>query len=241
MPNDDAAVMRVVPRKKSAQIMFYKTRLAKWAQAAEALGLDPEQVASLQAKVDAARLARIAQREAINNARSRTLDLHNALDAMNAEGAIIIRQIRATAGSLGNMAYSLSQIPVPDKPSPIGPPGKPERISAELTQIGSIILRWSCKNPRGSRGTVYHVSRCIGSASGPWDFLGVAGRKKYEDATLPPGAAVVNYKIQAFRSTALGEHTLHGVNLGGVGRGLPVPENMQLATKKPQQQQARAA
>jgi hypothetical protein len=232
--------MRVVPRKKSAQIMFYMTRLAKWAQEAQALGLDPEQVASLQAKVEAARLAFNAQREAINAAQSRTLVLHNALDAMNAEGAIIIRQIRATAGSLGNMAYSLSQIPVPDKPSPIAPPGKPERISAELTQVGSIILRWSCKNPRGSRGTVYHVSRCIGSASGPWDFLGIAGRKKYEDATLPPGVAMASYKIQSFRSTALGAHTLHSVNLGGVGRGLPVPENMQLATKKPQQQ-ARAA
>jgi hypothetical protein len=160
---------------------------------------------------------------------------------MNAEGASIIGQIRARTATIGKQAYALGRIPVPDKPSPIGPPGKPERISAELTQIGSIILRWSCKNPRGSRGTVYHVSRCIGSASGPWEFLGIAGRKEYEDATLPPGAAVVTYKIQSFRSTALGEDTLHGVNLGGVDRGLPVPANMQLATKKPQQQQARAA
>ena len=233
--------MRVVPRPKSAQILFYVIHAAKWAEEAEALGLDPQQVASLQAKVDAARLAFNAQREALSSAQSRTLALHNALDAMNSEGSIIIRQIRATAGTLGGQAYSLGMIPPPAKPSPIGPPGTPYRITAELTQIGSVILRWACKNPRGSRGTAYNVHRRISSAGEQWEFLGIAGRKKYEDATLPPGVAVATYRIQAFRSTALGARAEHGVNLGGVPRGLPRPGSMQLATRRPQQQQIRAA
>jgi hypothetical protein len=160
---------------------------------------------------------------------------------MNAEGANIIRQIRATAGSLGDQAYSLGWIPVPDKPSPIGPPGAPHTITAELTQIGSVILRWACDNPRGSRGTAYNIHRHIGPPGGQWEFLGIAGRRKYEDVTLPPGAAVATYRIQAFRSTALGVVVEHNVIFGGVSGDTPVTGNMQLATKEPPQQQVRAA
>ncbi len=232
--------MRVLPRGKSAQIMFYQSRLANWAQEAEALGLDPQQIAIMEAKVEAARLAFNAQRQAMSAARARTQALHNALDAMNTHGASLIRQVRARTATIGSKAYVLAQIPAPDKPSPIGPPGKPDRITVELSEIGGIVLRWTCKNPRGSRGTAYHVHRRIAATGGQWEFLGIAGRKKYVDATVPAGVGVVSYRIQAFRSTALGPVAEHHVNLGGVPKGLPIPGRMQLATRRPEQMQRAA-
>ena len=212
--------------------MFYLTRAPKWAEEAEVLGLDPAQIALLQTRIEAAREAFNAQRQALASARSKTQALQFALDAMNTQGAGIIQQIRGRSATLGNKAYILALIAKPEKPSPIAPPGTPSGFDAQVTQIGSVILRWQCDNPHGSRGTIYHLHRRIGAPGGQWDFIGTAGRKEFEDATLPAGVAQVCYRVQAFRSTAAGQVAEHVMNFGGIGRGLPMPGSIQLAKRK---------
>ena len=98
---------------------------------------------------------------------------------------------------------------------------------------GALILKWKCDHPRGSRGTVYHVSRQLDghhtSADGGFEFLGIAGRKRLEDARLPPGVKRALYEVRAFRSTSSGMTATHIVNFGFSSHGLPVPGKMQLA------------
>ncbi len=212
--------------------MFYLTHAPRWAEQAEALGLDPEELALLQTRIDTAREAFNTQRQALSAARSSTQLLTNALDAMNTLGSSVIQQIRARSATMGDTAYSLGRIRRPDKPSPIAPPGKPCRFTADLGQAdGSLTLRWACTNPRGSRGTAYNVHRRIDGGNGQWEFLGIAGRKQYIDGTLPPGIAGVTYRVQAFRSTALGPVAEHSVCFGAQ-QGLPMPGPMQLAVRR---------
>ncbi len=218
--------MRTVPRTKHARIEFYATRLQKWVEQAEVLGLDPGQLARMQAQVDAARAALGAQYAARMRAQAKTFALRNAMQEMSAEGASILRQIRARSVELGPQAYILGSISAPEKGSPIAPPGTPHSFTNELTTLGTVVLRWKCDNPRGARGTTYHVSRRL--PGGEMAFLGIAGRKKFEDATLPPGAAFAEYRVQAFRSTTVGKPAIHTVNFGFSDHGLPVPGPLQL-------------
>jgi hypothetical protein len=103
-------------------------------------------------------------------------------------------------------------------PSPVPPPGTPNRFKVSLLGDGSIELKWKCNNPRGSTGTLYQVWRRIGT-SGEFDYLGGSGEKKFTDSTLPAGATNVTYKLQAVRSTASGDWADCNVNFGMPGSG----------------------
>ncbi len=57
--------MRLVPEDKVGKIDFYKSRIAKWAANAPALGVSPERIASMAAKIEAAESARLEQVQAV--------------------------------------------------------------------------------------------------------------------------------------------------------------------------------
>lgn len=96
---------------------------------------------------------------------------------------------------------------------PMGAPGKPYELRWTLTSIGSLDLRWRCKQPSGASGTTYKVSRRVDGESA-FSFLGVAGRRRFSDVTVPVGAASVAYEIQAIRSTKVGETAEFTVHFG---------------------------
>ena len=84
---------------------------------------------------------------------------------------------------------------------------------SELRQDGSLVLRWTCRNPRGAAGTMYQVYRRIGM-TGPFKYLGGSGSKRFVDETIPAGSAQLTYQIRARRSTAVGPWALFNVNFG---------------------------
>ena len=147
--------MRTVPRNQIPKITFFKSRLPKWADNASDIGLNPDDVVTMQEKTDAARAALSAQRLAQQAAESATLNLRIALDAMATQGASMLMQIRAKAGMTGKAVYPLAQISPPSKGSPVGEPGMPNRFNFTMDQEGTLRLTWTCKNPRGSVGTMY--------------------------------------------------------------------------------------
>lgn len=213
--------MRTVPRNQSPKISFFKSRLVKWNENAEQIGVSPEDVALLSARTDAARVALSAQRAAQMAAEAATLKLQIAMDEMATQGAAMLLQIRAKARMSGNnRVYSLAQIATPKKGSPIGVPGKPNRFEFMVDDLGALRMTWQCKNPRGSTGTIYQIYRRIGG-SGEMTFLGTSGKKRFVDTTLPIGASSIMYQIRAVRSTKVGEAATFNVNFG-VSRGTPV-------------------
>lgn len=205
--------MPVVPSKSVAKIAFYETHNASWAANAAAIGTTPEAVSALADLTAAAREAYQEQRMAQDAARSATLKLQMAVEAMANAGAAIIGQVRVQATASGDGVYSLASIPKPAKPSPIGPPGQPTSFSVELSQIGSLTLKWKCKNPAGAVGTVYRVWRRIGQ--GELTFLATVGAKQFVDDTLPAGTAAVMYQVQGMRTTAVGPVAQFNVSFGG--------------------------
>lgn len=139
------------------------------------------------------------------------------------------RRLTAMASNLakiiaGNPAVTDEQrlglgLSVRAKPSPLPPPGVPSGFAVKLDGDGSLVLKWKCNNPPGSRGTQYQIWRRIGE--GDFIFLDQVGEKRYRDYTLPPGATGIVYRIRAVRSTKRGEWAMFPVNVGG-GRPNPV-------------------
>lgn len=209
--------MRVVPKNKVPQIEFFETHVGKWAEAPEQIGTTAAEVAALADSTAAARAAFRQQRAAMQAAQAATLKLNLALADMNNKGASIILQIRTKAALAGDGVYPLASIPIPNAPSPIGPPGTPHSFSFSLDQEGVLRLKWKCQNPRGSVGTMYQVRRQVGG-TGEFAFIGVAQTKSFIDKTLPVGVAAVIYQVRAIRSTAFGEVATFNVTFGTDGK-----------------------
>jgi len=208
--------MRVIPKTPAKKIYFFQALLTPWAEHADAIGLSAEEVAEVEAKLDAAKAAFAAQQMARDAARSATLTFHLAAEALAKSGSNAILKIRATAAAADDVSiYPLASLPMPKKGSPVDAPGKPENFTAALGGLGELMLAWKCKNPSNAEGTVYEVSRSVDG--GAFEFLGVAGKKKFTDYKLPPGAQTATYRVTAVRSTKRGPVAGYNVNFG-VGR-----------------------
>ena len=215
--------MALLPKPKLKRIAFYRSHLSPFAENALAIGTTPEAVADLSAKVAEAREARLAQRQAMSAARAATSRFNTAISAMNAAGASIIAQVRTQAQTTGNRdVYNLALLPPPASRSPIGEPGTPSAFEFELHGAGLLVIKWRCKNPKGSTGTMYQVYRRL-SPTGEYTYLGATGSKSFLDSTIPPGASNLTYRIQAIRSTKVGTAATFNVTFGRIPDGIPLP------------------
>jgi len=205
--------MRLVPESNEGKIQFYQCRLAPWAEHAAELGTSDAEIAALAAKTEGAKQAVRAALAARNAARGATLRANQLIKEMETAGANVVKQIRAKAATADRGVYSLALIPAPEKPSPLGALGKPKDFTVELDAMGWLTLRWKCKNPRAAVGTVYQVSRRIGTG-GKFQVIGTVGERKFIDTTVPPGSGEVEYQVQAVRSTSVGPRARYQVPLG---------------------------
>jgi hypothetical protein len=204
--------MGIVPENTAPRISFYKARLAKWAENADQIGLQEAQVLLLEQKVAAAVEKYKKQYHAQVLARTATSELKRAMRELSQLGASMIAQIRAAQSTTGPSVYILASIPPPAKKSRIGAPGTPSGFKVKLLPMGEVEIKWKCKHPRGSEGTVYEIRRQIGE--GKFVPIGIVGEKRFVDETLPAGAASATYQITAIRSTRRGNAGRHTVNLG---------------------------
>jgi hypothetical protein len=205
--------MSVVPRDNVTKIQFFEDHIAPWTASAVAIGTTAAAVTALQTKTEAARDAYTAQQAARQAAETATEAVKQAVEAMGVAGAAIIDQIRAAAKNTGNNVYVLAEIPAPATPAPVGPPGTPSNFKVKLKQDGTLELGWKCNNPVGCTGVVYQVWRRFGG-SGEFAYVGGNGGKEFVDATIPAGETQVTYKIQAVRSTSVGDWAEFNVNFG---------------------------
>lgn len=211
--------MAVVPRKMADMIRWYQQRQAAWTSNQAAIGLQASDTTTLAAKITAAVNALDADDAAKTASKDATVALHDAARPLAAFGAECIKKIKAKAGQDGtDQAYVLASIPPPATPQPVGKPGTPFDLKIELKPVGIVELKWSCTNPSGAHGTIYHVYRQNGGV-GEFNFLGGSGQKDFTDATLPAGQTMVVYRVQALRSNSIGDandfQVKFGVTAGG--------------------------
>ncbi len=222
--------MSTVPNSLIGQLTFYEEHIPVWTAAPTAIGLTAAQCTQLAAAITAARNQFNLAQSVRSAAKSQTITMHQKFDAMNEQGADLIRIIRAFANVQNDpTVYTKAEIPPPPTPSPVPAPGTPTNFRVALNPDGQIVLTWKCENPTGSQGTVYEIKRRVGDpASNPFEFIGNAGRKTFTDSTLAPGAAGgeygVTYRITAVRSTKRGITGIFTVNFGA---GLTVTEEFE--------------
>jgi hypothetical protein len=210
--------MPVLPKSRVAKIEWAEERTTLWNTNSVAMGSSAPTVTAWQALVADARAKYQARNETQNAAIAATNEYNMAIDAMVNATADIIKQVKTKAALDGNdTAYSLANIPVPAIASPVGPPGTATDFKVKVEGDGTLVLTWKCPQPPGAVGTTYNVFRRT-TPSGPFDFLGTSGQRKFIDATLPANSVQITYQIQAIRSTALGANAQFLVNFG-VGSG----------------------
>jgi hypothetical protein len=206
--------MGTVPQNPKLRLEWYESHNAQFAANAVAIGTTTTATTDLTTKTTAARDKFNAKLAAENAAKVATSEWHSAAEAMGTAGSAIIDQIRAKAKTVGGTSiYELAGIPAPATPTPKPPPGQPTDLQVALDATGTLTLKWKCANPTGSSGTTYNVFRRIGAA-GEFSYLGGTGAREITDETVPAGSALVMYKIQAVRSTAVGPWNTFNVFLG---------------------------
>lgn len=141
-----------------------------------------------------------------------------ARDAMR-RAASRLGQLIGAQSTVSDADKSLLGLAVRAAPTPMGPPGTPDRFASSVNAIGQLTITWDCKQPRGSTGVMYVIHRRIGAA-GEFAYLGHVGERRFVDAKLPAGAANVTYQVQAVRSTATGEMAEHNVSFGNAAHGI---------------------
>lgn len=216
--------MGVVPSRTLEAIQFCEDHYPNFLSNAANLGLTAAQATAFKNTVTGARTAFNAQQTALDAARAATLTANSAVAAMRTSAGDTIRLIRAFAETQTNpnTVYSLANIPAPAQPAPRPAPGTPDNFKVELNNDGSITLKWRCRNPAGTTGTVYHVSRRIGG-TGEFTELGTIGTRAFTDDSVPSSAATqgVVYIVQAQRGDLYGQQSLPvTVTFGQGGGGL---------------------
>jgi hypothetical protein len=212
-----------VPRKTVDYVNWIKPRGPKWKLNATGLGLSTVQgtqidaasanvfnayEARLQAEQDF-RAAVATLEEAINEARTLTGECMRTIDAF------------ATVSADPTAVYNLAEFPAPQPPKPAPAPGVPSDLRVSLSQTGTLELTWKCENP-GAGGVVYEIKRSIGSDQGPFTYLSIVGKRKFEDTTVPAGSSSVFYQVTGVRSTQRGSPAVFLVRFGTGGGGLSV-------------------
>ena len=212
--------MSTYPEKPSDLLAWNNAHYPIWDANKVALSLSTAQLAAFKAtltsytsKAADVVAAKEAYRVAVQQA-----DL--AARVMRLTTGDTVAVIRAFADTSADPAavYSLAQIPQRAEPTPAGPPGQPNKVTATLdTATGNLDLKWKATNPAG--GTSYIVRRKLPSATS-FTILGTATGKKFTDTTLPAGVSGVQYTVQGTRSGEVGlESTPIVVNFGHAGPG----------------------
>ncbi len=205
--------------------VFPRSAFEAWCQAhagvfaaqAKQIGLPGPQAALFADRLAALKAAELAQALAMQAARMATQQVRQAYRDMRATAGDTVRLIRAfaEAGPDPSAVYQAAMIPVPQAGSPVPPPDRPHglRVTLDATS-GALTLRWKATNPPNGGGTTYLVRRRLPGEAG-WTFIGVAGRKRFVDGTIPGGVASVEYVVQGHRADTAGPPSpIFTVNFG---------------------------
>ena len=206
--------MSTVPVKGLDRIVWYEAHVPVWVTNVTAIGLVAAETTDLTTKTADARTAYAEHVAAAETSKAKTQAYYEALQLLGTAGSAAIDKIRGKAKQVGGTSvYSLAEIPPPAIPGPVGALGTPYKFKAELSVTGQLALAWKNTNPKSASGVVYQVFRRT-DPTGPFEYLGGTGEKKFVDATLPAGSTQVSYQVQAVRSTSVGAFAQFDVKFG---------------------------
>ena len=180
-------------------------------------GLTAAQATAYQTKNVAWRASYDAAKDPATRSKGKTATknaLAAAIRQMSSEYAQIIK---ATPTVTDEQKLDLG-LSVRATPSPAPAPGTPYEFKFTLSVTGLLEFKWKCNNPPRASGIMYQVWRTVDG--GTREYLGSCGAKMFTDSTLPSGASIVLYQVQAMRSTSLGAWGSFSIQFGTSASGL---------------------
>ena len=193
----------IIPPGINAAITFFEAHLNDWAANQGTIGITVQQVADIATQTIAARAALTAAEQARVDARTATITLHTAVDAMRNTGSGVVKTVRAFAESTDNNAvYGLAGLPLPQPSAPLPPAPTPTNFSGLLNSDGHVELEWSSEIEGRIFFAIERQVTPVGGIPGGWENRGAVPAKKFTDTTVPPGANSVNYRVAARRGTS---------------------------------------
>lgn len=209
--------MLIVPRTITEALTWGESHRGEWASAFASIGLTQAQI---EAFTDALKEATAARASALDIEIAKvtaTAECKHKVKRFREVASDMLATIKAYAEQQENPSGVLGAawIPPSRQPSSAPPPGKPQKFSVALLALGQLVLKWKCKNPYGTSGTIYEIHRSVDDKE--FAILGHVGIKTFVDTTVPAGSATVTYRIRAVRSTLQGEMSVLEVNLGVQG------------------------
>lgn len=224
---------RLIPKTIHGRLEFFTTHIQSWETDPAAIGLTPEQVNAVKARLETARAAAQAAEDARLAAESATLAQTSALEALVREGSGLIAVIKAFAslppGDLGGGgigAYARAGIPRPSGPTISDlPPPRPEALTIRPRADGALVLAW--KSDLGSNRTSYYriqrrltmpgTGRGGAMALGEFTELTAVRAGTFTDDSLPIGYAMAEYLVTPVRQRGGGGRNGPPIT-GAIGR-----------------------
>ncbi|MEO1716609.1 MAG: hypothetical protein AAFR76_05810 [Planctomycetota bacterium] len=192
--------MGVIPNGKAERISFFEIRLNDWAANAAAIGLDTSEATQIAGLTAQARAAFNAAQEARANALSATQTQDDAIDAMVAYGADLVKTIKAFAETNEDPGvYTTANIPQPRPRTPLGPAPQPQNVTLNLTTTGAISVAWQAETAGRMAFVIERQTMPVGGSFGDWSIIGTTTTKNFIDETVPAGLERAVYRITAER------------------------------------------
>lgn len=189
------AGMRVLPTRTDQRLSLIKVLTSRWAEDPAAVGLTPETVAQVQARLAEAEASVSAARAARQLARSLTNQQNNDVRAASRAAQLAINTVKLFAETT-NSAAVLGQalIPPADDPSPPPPLATARNFMADPLRNGDVVLTWDAST---ARGLFYGIERSIDG--GAWRFLDAVSARTWTDRTVPLGSRQIRYRLYTQR------------------------------------------
>lgn len=146
---------------RPAVLAWCQSRYQNFLNRAEDIGLTIDQANTFKADTLVCATA-FAARDAAKAAFEATVEnSREKYSAMRRSMGGCVRSVRVFADINNDPnVYVLAQVPPPQDPSAVPPPGQPMDLNVELlSPTGAVQLRWKSNNPPGSQGTSYIVRR----------------------------------------------------------------------------------
>lgn len=198
--------MSTVPIKYPETIAWLNARIDEWTTQGGSIGLDEPTTTALATQLAIAQGALDSAIQARQASKDQTVVYHDQGRALLEQTRQAVSTIRAfaKASETPGTVYSAASIPPPATPSPTPAPGRPYEFRTELLESGALRIAFECDNPAGVGGVTYKVER-QNEPQGAFVFVQNAKGRVFTDTGVPPGAALIYYRVTAQTSTKDGD------------------------------------
>lgn len=189
-----------IPNSTHAELLAWlEARRKLWEQNYAALGMSQAQYDEFALMLQSASDAAWTAYQARSAAFYATQQQNRELQAIREKAGDLISLIKGHINTSDDSSlWGLAGLEPPARRGTAPAPAAPTHVQARLDASGSMVVTWKARQPRGTSGAIYSVSRALNGELHE-TLLDVVGGKKFIDDAIPLGTRTVRYHIRARR------------------------------------------